>query len=115
MIMIYALQYNQLKTNMTKIYSTTKVCSFDDPNKCDLSLDPGQLMRTTGSANRAVVRVIPLLLISDLKKIMKQSRNEKELRHAWTEWHNKCGNDMMKKSYERFVGLSNRVAHLNGL
>ena len=51
----------------------------------------------------------------DLTKIMKESRNEEELRHAWTEWHDKCGNDVMKKSYERFAVLSNRVAHLNGI
>lgn len=50
----------------------------------------------------------------DVKKIMKESRNEHELRHIWAEWHNKCGNQV-KKSYEEFVSLSNQAARLNSL
>lgn len=50
--------------------------------------------------------------ITDVKKIMKESRDEKELRHMWSEWHNKCGNKI-RKPYEQFVKLSNQAARLN--
>ena len=43
---------------------------------------------------------------------MKTSRNEQELRHIWTEWHNKCGN-RIRNNYEQFVKLSNQAARLN--
>jgi hypothetical protein len=43
---------------------------------------------------------------------MKESRDEKELRHMWSEWHNKCGNKI-RKPYEQFVKLSNQAAGLN--
>jgi len=46
---------------------------------------------------------------------MQESRDEKELRHIWIEWHNKSGNEVMKKSYQRFVELTNQVAKLNGI
>jgi len=44
---------------------------------------------------------------------MKESRDEKELRHAWTEWHDKCGTPL-KEKYVKFVELSNEAAKLNG-
>jgi hypothetical protein len=50
--------------------------------------------------------------ITDVKKIMKESRDEKKLRHMWSEWHNKCGNKI-RKPYEQFVKLSNQAAGLN--
>ncbi len=43
---------------------------------------------------------------------MKESRNEHELRHIWTEWHNKCGN-RIRPFYEQFVQLSNKASRLN--
>lgn len=46
---------------------------------------------------------------------MKESRDEKELRHIWIDWHNKSGNEVMKQSYRRFVELKNKVAKLNGI
>ncbi|XP_059351358.1 angiotensin-converting enzyme-like [Daphnia carinata] len=81
-------QYNKLQSDMSKTQSTTKVCAYQNSTICNLSLDP------------------------DLKKIMKESRNEHELRHIWTEWHNKCGN-RIRQPYEQFVKLSNQAAVLN--
>ena len=60
------------------------------------------------------LRAFFFALIIDLTQIMKESRDEKELRHVWTEWHNKCGSHVMKSSYQRFVELTNRAAKLNG-
>ena len=50
---------------------------------------------------------------SDLTKILRESRNEQELRHVWTEWHDKSGRPI-KDSYARFVELSYSAAKLNG-
>ena len=50
---------------------------------------------------------------SDLTKILRESRNEEELRHVWTEWHDRSGRPI-KDSYARFVELSNSAAKLNG-
>jgi len=44
---------------------------------------------------------------------MKTSRDYNELKHFWTEWHNK-GTENMKELYQRFVELSNKASHLNG-
>lgn len=34
-------QYDSIINEMETIYSTAKICSFQDRNKCDLSLEPG--------------------------------------------------------------------------
>jgi len=47
--------------------------------------------------------------------IMRESRDEKELRHVWTEWHDRIGTEDMKRSYQRLVELTNQVAKLNGI
>ena len=54
-----------------------------------------------------------LILFVELTKILKDSRNEEELRHVWTEWHDKSGKPI-KDSYKRFVELENEAANLNG-
>lgn len=38
----FSSKYNQLESNMKKTQSTTKVCAYEDPANCNLSLDPGQ-------------------------------------------------------------------------
>jgi len=81
-------EFNQITLNMEKIYSTAKICAFEDETRCDLSLDP------------------------DISAIMKSSRNEEELRHVWTQWRDVTGKNM-KQYYERFVELSNEAAKLN--
>lgn len=43
---------------------------------------------------------------------MKESRDEKQLRHAWIEWHDKAGNPI-RELYKPFVEYSNEVARLN--
>lgn len=50
----------------------------------------------------------------DLTQILKESRDERELRHLWVEWHDKSGNPI-RQSYIRFVELANEVARLNGI
>lgn len=49
---------------------------------------------------------------SDINAIMKNSRNEEELRHVWTQWRNVSGRPI-RQNYERFVELSNEAAQLN--
>lgn len=44
---------------------------------------------------------------------MRESRNEEELRHVWTEWHDKSGGPI-KQTYKKFVEISNQAAKLNG-
>lgn len=43
---------------------------------------------------------------------MKNSRDEKELRHVWIQWFDKSGGPI-KESYTKFVELSNRAAQMN--
>jgi len=81
-------EFNQVTVDMEKIYSTAKICSFENETRCDLSLNP------------------------DISAIMKNSRNEEELLHVWTQWRNVTGRPI-KQYYERFVELSNEVAALN--
>lgn len=44
---------------------------------------------------------------------MRESRNEEELRHVWTQWHDKAGKPI-KDKYKRFIELDNEAASLNG-
>jgi len=37
------LQYMQLLSNMSSTYSKAKICDYRNPNKCDLSLEPGHI------------------------------------------------------------------------
>lgn len=50
--------------------------------------------------------------LTDVRDIMKKSRDEEELRHIWAEWHNKGGNPI-RELYEQFVPLANKAAQLN--
>lgn len=43
---------------------------------------------------------------------MKESRDERELRHVWTEWHDKSGG-RIREYYEPFVEYANEVARLS--
>ena len=100
---------------MEKIYSTAKICSFEDENQCDLSLEPGKIFVASiffsFSISIRLPRSIPL---SDIDAIMKTSRDEEELRHVWIQWRNVTGRPI-KEHYERFVELSNEAARLNGM
>ncbi|KAF2896393.1 hypothetical protein ILUMI_09782 [Ignelater luminosus] len=73
--------------DMQAIYSTSKICDFKNPNKCDLSLEP------------------------EIVEIMTNSRDPEELKHVWVEWRNK--NKVVKDMYKKYVELSNEVARLN--
>jgi hypothetical protein len=37
------LQLEQLVSDMSSIYSKAKICDYRNPNKCDLSLEPGTM------------------------------------------------------------------------
>ncbi|EFX86561.1 hypothetical protein DAPPUDRAFT_307858 [Daphnia pulex] len=78
-------EFQQIKSTMTKIYSTAKTCAYEDRSRCNLSLDP------------------------DVTQIMKESRDEKKLRHAWLEWHDKSGVEI-RKFYKPYVDFSNEIA-----
>ena len=39
--MALLLQLEQLVSDMSSIYSKAKICDYKNPNKCDLSLEPG--------------------------------------------------------------------------
>lgn len=81
-------EFKQLQNTMSKIYSTAKTCAYEDVTECNLSLDP------------------------DLTKIMKESRDEQQLRHAWKEWHDKVGVPI-RQYYKPYVDFSNEIAKTN--
>ncbi|GAB6018818.1 hypothetical protein CHUAL_000479 [Chamberlinius hualienensis] len=86
-------KYAQLKGNTSKmeeIYSTTKVCKFNDSSSCHLNLDP------------------------ELTQLFLDSRNYNELLDAWKQWHDKVGRPI-KPYYVNYVKLSNEGAKLNGM
>jgi hypothetical protein len=35
-------QYTQLSSEMSQIYSTTKICSYEVADRCNLALEPGR-------------------------------------------------------------------------
>jgi hypothetical protein len=48
---------------------------------------------------------------TDVTQIMKESRDEKLLRHAWLEWHDKSGVEI-RKFYKPYVEFSNEIARI---
>nr|QNF22884.1 putative angiotensin converting enzyme precursor [Lycosa tarantula] len=79
----------KVRAGMSSVYSTTTICDYKDPEKCDLRLD------------------------QDLTKILATSENYDELLHVWKEWHEKVGRPM-RKYFPIYVSLTNKAAKLNG-
>lgn len=77
-------------STMEGIYSTTKICDYKNPSKCDLPLDP------------------------DLTAIMANSRDFDELLYVWQQWHTGAGRPI-KAYYIPYVTLGNEAAVANGL
>ncbi|KAL3284139.1 hypothetical protein HHI36_018307 [Cryptolaemus montrouzieri] len=81
---------NYLKAvgEMEKIYSTNTICDFKDPTKCHLTMD------------------------KEIVDILKNSRNEPELKHIWTSWRNGIG-PKVKGVFQNYVFLANKAARIN--
>ncbi|XP_047100514.1 angiotensin-converting enzyme-like isoform X1 [Schistocerca piceifrons] len=78
----------KLVSEMESIYSTAKVCDYNDATKCDLSLEP------------------------ELTERLAESRDPKELSHIWVEWRHASG-EKVRSQFEHYVALSNEAAVLN--
>lgn len=59
-------------------------------------------------------RKVKLLCVSDLQKIMAESRDYDELLFAWKGWRNSAGK-ILRQDYKRYVELANKAATLNGM
>ncbi|XP_069675481.1 angiotensin-converting enzyme-like isoform X2 [Periplaneta americana] len=86
-------ELNSHQTNMTTIYSSAKICPYDNQN-CDLatdglSLDPG------------------------MEKVISSSRDYDELTYVWKAWRDVSG-AKMRDDYKVYVELSNLAAQING-
>lgn len=79
---------NKITSEMQKIYSTAKICAYDNSSQCDLALEP------------------------ELTQILANSRDDEELKHVWVEWRNAVG-PHCKRLFEEYVDLSNEAARLN--
>nr|CAH7745198.1 unnamed protein product [Callosobruchus chinensis] len=73
---------------MENIFSTAKICAYNETQKCDLALNP------------------------DITNIMSTSRNEEELKHVWLAWRDAVG-PKCRALFEEYVQLSNEAARLN--
>lgn len=52
--------------------------------------------------------------VSDLQKIMAESRDYDELLFAWKGWRDSAGK-VLRQDYKRYVELANKAATLNGM
>lgn len=52
--------------------------------------------------------------VSDLQKIMAESRDYDELLFAWKGWRDAAGK-VIRQDYKRYVELANKAATLNGM
>lgn len=52
--------------------------------------------------------------VSDLQKIMAESRDYDELLFAWKGWRDAAGK-VLRQDYKRYVELANTAAKLNGM
>ncbi|XP_032689502.1 angiotensin-converting enzyme-like [Odontomachus brunneus] len=74
-------------SQMENIYSTAKICDYENRTKCDLALEP------------------------EITEILMYSRNPEELKHIWVEWR-KVSGEKVKSLYSRYVELANDMAKL---
>ncbi|XP_076067061.1 angiotensin-converting enzyme-like isoform X1 [Oratosquilla oratoria] len=81
-------KYNGVITDMAATYSTAKVCDYNDLSLCNLTLEP------------------------DVTRILRESRDYRELEYYWESWRSATGKKM-RKSYKQFVDLANKAAQLN--
>ncbi|XP_014258853.1 angiotensin-converting enzyme-like isoform X1 [Cimex lectularius] len=81
-------RYNRLINDMLAVYNGATTCSYKDPLKCNLRLEP------------------------DLTNIMAKSKDWDELQHTWIEWHRRSG-QKIRDLYDQMVDLSNYAARLN--
>ncbi|XP_033225312.1 angiotensin-converting enzyme-like isoform X2 [Belonocnema kinseyi] len=81
-------EYANITSQMSKIYSTAKICELNNPKKCDLSLEP------------------------QITELVAKSRDPELLKHIWIEWRKNVG-EKMKPFFPRYVELGNLAAKLN--
>lgn len=85
-------KYKQLLDALSAMennYATIKICSYKEPTKCDLQLEP------------------------EITEILAQSRDEAELKYYWQQWYNKAGTPV-KESFQKYIDLNKESALLNG-
>ncbi|XP_052750787.1 angiotensin-converting enzyme-like [Galleria mellonella] len=84
-------KYKQLMksvSGMESNYATSKICSYKDNTKCDLSLEP------------------------EITEIFAKSQDPEELKHTWIEWHKVAG-AKARNNFTQYVRLYNEAAKLN--
>ncbi|XP_059056708.1 angiotensin-converting enzyme-like isoform X1 [Achroia grisella] len=84
-------KYKQLMksvSGMESNYATSKICSFKNETKCDLSLEP------------------------EITEIFAKSQDPEELKHTWIEWHKVAG-AKARDNFTQYVQLYNEAAKLN--
>ncbi|XP_053603621.1 angiotensin-converting enzyme-like isoform X1 [Plodia interpunctella] len=84
-------KYTQLMRSVSGMeanYATSKICSYRDPNKCDLALEP------------------------DITEIFAKSQDPEELKYTWVEWHKQAG-AKARHNFTQYVNLYNEAAKLN--
>lgn len=74
---------------MTEIYKTVNLCSYQDPNMCNLTLIP------------------------HVQDIIQKTNDIREIEYYWLEWRSKTGSSVRDK-FQRFVELYRRATNLNG-
>lgn len=82
------LEFTNVLTEMETLYSTAKICSYYDQNKCDLTLQP------------------------NIVEIMQNSNDTEELQHVWIGYRNAVGRNQ-KNTFNKYVKLMNEAAQLN--
>ncbi|VEN57412.1 unnamed protein product [Callosobruchus maculatus] len=85
-------KYRRLKqiiSEMITIYSTAKICHYNNPSKCDLVLQP------------------------DIEDIFSESSSEAELAYTWIQRRNAVG-PKCRNLFQEYVQLTNEAARMNG-
>jgi len=86
-------QYNQVLTDMSKIYGTAKVCPYNNQN-CNVTSEG-------------------LSLEPNLESIIANSKDYDELGYIWKSWRDNSGR-LIRNLYNEYVDLGNEASILNG-
>uniref|UniRef100_A0A6B2E7X0 Angiotensin-converting enzyme n=1 Tax=Phlebotomus kandelakii TaxID=1109342 RepID=A0A6B2E7X0_9DIPT len=76
-------------TAMESNYAKVRLCSFKDPQKCDLALEP------------------------EISGILVRSRDPEELKFYWKQWYDKAGTPT-RENFNRYIELNKEAAQIDG-
>lgn len=108
------IEFNHLIAQMKRNYQETKICPYQTRSVAVVHVDDRMdSLPVSGGRSRGGDNYCDLSIEYDLPHIMELSRNEAELRHIWSAWHDRVG-PPNRNNFMRYIDLANQAAIAHG-